>query len=136
MVQISCPLCCNETFDSPSTLKIHLVDIVENLHCPTCHEKFDKLSDLVDHLDTACALIIEIDDQSIESPQSIEETGELSESILARALLEGGKGTTELVEEQVQYYCQSCDSQFGDIDDHLSNFHQGQEIILVTFHYI
>lgn len=53
-MQLICPLCCDETFPSFSSLKYHLLSIAENLFCPACNSRFDDIPELVEHLDTEC----------------------------------------------------------------------------------
>lgn len=45
-----CPICCNETFDSKETLLQHISDILENLYCPVCKNKWSTLEHLIKHL--------------------------------------------------------------------------------------
>lgn len=47
---IKCPVCCDRTFDSKSTLLEHLINILKNLYCPICDNKQATLVHLVDHL--------------------------------------------------------------------------------------
>ncbi|XP_968302.3 zinc finger protein ZFP2 [Tribolium castaneum] len=93
MAILNCPLCCHETFETAATLKNHILTILDNLLCPTCGKKFEKLADLAQHLD-------DNDCQGGDAPA------------------EG------------QYYCQMCDLHLDDIDEHLRQSHEGQEILL------
>lgn len=57
MDSLTCPVCCNETFMSHDSLKIHIlqiVDHIDNLACPSCNEKCADLLDLADHLGREC----------------------------------------------------------------------------------
>lgn len=110
MVVLTCPLCCNETFSTVSSLKCHILEIVDNLMCPKCNTKFDKLQDLVDHLDNC-----ETEDEGLQ------------DSLLAKALLEPKIKSSE----EGPYYCQLCELKFDDINQHLNELHEGQEVILV-----
>ncbi|RZC37115.1 zinc finger protein 2 -like [Asbolus verrucosus] len=126
MVALNCPLCCNETFPSHTSLKCHILNILDNLTCPSCHLKFPKLAELAEHLESNCA------DAPEAAETKTEHEAPQEGSILARALLASPRpevdGKTEM--EESQYYCQMCDVHFDDIETHLKNFHEGQEIIL------
>lgn len=50
LLKLECPLCCNETFNSHDSLKYHLLSIIDNLLCPSCGQRFEKIHDLADHL--------------------------------------------------------------------------------------
>lgn len=50
--ELVCPLCCNETFSSSSALKYHLLSIIANILCPTCHQRFEHIEELAEHLGT------------------------------------------------------------------------------------
>lgn len=105
-IQLECPLCCSEKFSSHHGLKYHLLSIIDNLICPACSKRFDKILDLAEHLGRECHetnanggsapnLNIKqehVDDQDIENV--------LSKSILAKALLK--KGSDEEVENSQQ----------------------------------
>lgn len=49
-VQLDCPLCCNESFTSHDALKYHLLSIVDNLLCPVCGQRYEKLHELAEHI--------------------------------------------------------------------------------------
>ncbi|KAJ0174595.1 hypothetical protein K1T71_009703 [Dendrolimus kikuchii] len=45
-----CPLCCKELFDSKQALITHLANIIENLNCPICDNKWSSVVHLLEHL--------------------------------------------------------------------------------------
>ncbi|XP_068618007.1 zinc finger protein 271-like isoform X2 [Battus philenor] len=47
---IICPLCCKETFNSKHSLIEHLANILSNLICPICKDKWSTLVHLIEHL--------------------------------------------------------------------------------------
>lgn len=53
-LQLECPLCCSEKFSSHHSLKYHLLSIIDNLICPSCNFRFDKILDLAEHLGREC----------------------------------------------------------------------------------
>ncbi|XP_012252893.1 zinc finger protein 557 isoform X2 [Athalia rosae] len=50
-LSLVCPMCCGETFNSPQSLKYHLLSITDNLYCPSCSQRFDSVLALIQHLD-------------------------------------------------------------------------------------
>lgn len=51
---LDCPLCCSETFTCHNSLKYHLLSISDNLICPACDKRFEKIFDLAMHLGRQC----------------------------------------------------------------------------------
>lgn len=49
-IELKCPLCCNKTFDTKISLIQHLADILSNLTCPICDNKWSSLAHLIEHL--------------------------------------------------------------------------------------
>lgn len=49
-LSLKCPLCCNQTFDSKLSLIEHLANILTNLTCPICDNKWSSLAHLIEHL--------------------------------------------------------------------------------------
>jgi KRAB domain-containing zinc finger protein len=132
MVALNCPLCCNETFATSSSLKCHILEILDNLICPTCQEKFEKLSELAEHLENDCVETLICSGNDVEEVatknEEVEDDVSQGGSILAKALL--AESQPEKDESESEYFCQMCGVDFGDIDEHLNSYHEGQEIIL------
>lgn len=94
-LQLDCPLCCNETFTCPQSLKYHLLSIVDNILCPSCGTRFQTIFELAEHLDIECGNTngksaadsndVNIVNIKIENEDSADES--LNNSILAKALL-------------------------------------------------
>jgi hypothetical protein len=72
---LSCPLCCNETFATSSSLKCHILEILDNLICPTCQEKFEKLSELAEHLENDCVETLICSGNDVEEVATKNEEG-------------------------------------------------------------
>lgn len=49
-LSLKCPLCCNQTFASKLSLVEHLANILTNLTCPICENKWSSLAHLIEHL--------------------------------------------------------------------------------------
>ncbi|CAG4956648.1 unnamed protein product [Parnassius apollo] len=49
-VMLRCPLCCKETFNSKHKLTEHLANVLSNLVCPICDDKWSTLVHLIEHL--------------------------------------------------------------------------------------
>ncbi|XP_028177164.1 zinc finger protein 595-like [Ostrinia nubilalis] len=49
-MSLKCPLCCNQTFDSKLSLVEHLANILSNLTCPICENRWSSLAHLIEHL--------------------------------------------------------------------------------------
>lgn len=47
---ISCTLCCKETFKSKHELIEHLANVLANLICPICKDKWSTVVHLIEHL--------------------------------------------------------------------------------------
>lgn len=153
---LECPLCCSEKFSSHHSLKYHLLSIIDNLICPACSTRFDKILDLAEHLGRECHeaeanvaapnlnIKQEVVDQDIENV--------LSKSILAKALLKKGKKKEEnqaannvqknseneeegqemngMEEGEDLFYCSSCAIHFTSVEDHLRKYHEGHEVLI------
>ena len=59
MGTLVCPLCCNSTFAHQKSLKQHLLDVVKNVQCPDCNERFETIVHLAYHLDGMCGSAID-----------------------------------------------------------------------------
>ncbi|GJQ80970.1 hypothetical protein Trydic_g4787 [Trypoxylus dichotomus] len=168
---LQCPLCCNEEFTSYSSLKYHLLSIIDNLTCPACSKRFDKILDLAEHLGRECHDSNENDlneQQMIISTLNIKtedcgvevDNNNYNNSILAQALLKkdnttpqeqcgadkkSGAGkmkdsnqqqdtkersTGDVNENEEYFYCSSCAVSFSSINEHLQQYHEGQEIFI------
>ncbi|KAK0166299.1 hypothetical protein PV328_004732 [Microctonus aethiopoides] len=46
-----CPMCCGETFNNSQSLKYHLLSMTDNLYCPSCSQRTDSVTALIQHLD-------------------------------------------------------------------------------------
>lgn len=131
MVELNCPLCCNETFTSRLSLKTHILNILENICCRSCDEKFETLANLAKHLENDCGGGDLIISKGISKHQDISNKNALGEdSILAKALL-GGLPTDNQEEENLPYYCQMCSMHLDNVEEHLKYYHDGQEVIMV-----
>lgn len=140
-ISVQCPLCCTEEFSSLHSLKYHLLDVMENLKCSLCNEKFHGVRDLIVHLD-GC----EKKNKKNATGEDIEES--LEKSILAKALLkkpgeepmeeesENVLVTAEEVDDsdaedgELLYECSTCQLQFASVEEHIKEFHAGTEVVL------
>ena len=89
-LKLNCPLCCKEVFDSHEVLKDHLLNMADNLICPSCSNHFEKIVDLVKHLDDCRdnkTQIADIPEESVLSQPVSESDDKEMNSILAQALL-------------------------------------------------
>lgn len=153
---LECPLCCSEKFSSHHSLKYHLLSIIDNLICPACGKRFDKILDLAEHLGRECheaeanVAAPNLNIKQEEDDQDIENV--LSKSILAKALLKKGakkdaenEATNGIqintekdeVEEMTGeddgedlFYCSSCAIHFTSVEDHLQKYHEGHEVFI------
>ncbi|XP_011861958.1 PREDICTED: zinc finger protein 91 isoform X2 [Vollenhovia emeryi] len=50
-LNLTCPMCCGETFNNPQSLKYHLLSLTDNLYCPGCSQRSDSVAALIQHLD-------------------------------------------------------------------------------------
>jgi hypothetical protein len=50
-LNLVCPMCCGETFNNPQSLKYHLLSMTDNLYCPSCSQRSDSVTALIQHLD-------------------------------------------------------------------------------------
>lgn len=130
---LKCPLCCEETFSSHHTLKYHILSLTENLLCPACDKRFYNLYDLTDHLGTECK------DQNMLNTTNKIESGHdtLAKPIKSKensenTSLELLTPKTEVVEnEEDTYFCHMCNIDIRSVEEHLEQYHQGEEIIMV-----
>ncbi|KAF5290592.1 hypothetical protein FQR65_LT11543 [Abscondita terminalis] len=142
-LELHCPLCCTETFSCHSSLKYHLLSISENLICPSCGKRFEKIFDLAMHLGNKCLDPpddINVEDNNNATEQCFVKTeimqedddATLSNSILAKALSRDNlKNVTE--NEQTEddvYHCTSCEMNFTSVEEHIKSFHDGHEVFL------
>lgn len=47
---LKCPLCCEESFDSLRSLKMHISDVLNKLECPICKGNFNAFENFAQHL--------------------------------------------------------------------------------------
>nr|CAH7727090.1 unnamed protein product [Callosobruchus chinensis] len=147
-LELTCPLCCHEKFVSHSTLKNHILSILNTLRCPACSKPCDDLSQLADHLDRLCQE--EQNSQDIENNDTIlsntdEEGAGNDNNSKDRHILhenvqeEGIQKENDLREEyiadndetkQTNYFCIMCNLGFDAIDEHLEQYHEGEEVVL------
>lgn len=129
---LKCPLCCEETFSSHHALKYHILSLTENLLCPACDKRFYNLYDLTDHLGRECK------DQNTEYDQITDEKPieenfkqpiqNKTDDIQMEKLIP----KCEVVEnEEESYFCHMCNINILSVEEHLSQYHQGEEIIMV-----
>lgn len=51
LINLTCPMCCGETFTDPEALKHHLLNMTDNLYCPSCSLRTYSIAALIQHLD-------------------------------------------------------------------------------------
>lgn len=156
-LQLNCPLCCNESFTSYETLKCHLINVYENLKCSVCDKKCENLFELIEHIgrescdeiekqshagDTSYEeIIIKREDNEEEDEDDGDSTSMLIQTLSDnRDLNETTEDNfdiaklkneeVELEEQEDMYYCSSCDVSFPSINDHINEYHKGQEVFL------
>lgn len=156
---LECPLCCSEKFSSHHSLKYHLLSIIDNLICPACSTRFDKILDLAEHLGREChEAEASVSAPNLNIKQEVEEDPDnenvLSKSILAKALMKTGtkkgsknsqaanakqKKTEEADDPQQEtneedgedlFYCSSCAIHFTSVEDHLQKYHEGHQVFI------
>ncbi|CAH0564250.1 unnamed protein product [Brassicogethes aeneus] len=75
-------------------------------------------------------------EETIENIQlHIEEgSNSVNQSILAQALMSNSENVDESEDnpEETLYNCQMCDMNFNNIEEHLQNYHEGEEVVLET----
>lgn len=152
-LHIKCPLCCNETFNSYDSLKSHLLNIFENLKCTACDKRCETLFELIEHIGEECCeeneknsnagdtsyeeIIIKHEDNDDEDQDDDND----STSMLLQTLSDNhnineiedddfNKNKMKDEAEEDLYYCSSCDVSFPSINDHINEFHVGQEVFL------
>ncbi|KAF5306261.1 hypothetical protein FQA39_LY08959 [Lamprigera yunnana] len=149
-LKLECPLCCTETFSCHNSLKYHLLSISENLICPSCGGRFEKILDLAMHLGEKCSSQSEenlsdsespkmenkntLDDIKIVAVRSLED--DVENTLPATALFkissskaEGEDEENELCEDDV-YHCSVCEMNFTSINQHLKAHHDGYEVFI------
>lgn len=127
---LKCPLCCEGTFSSHQSLKYHILSITENLFCPACDKRFYNLTDLTDHLGTEC---------KEQETKPIIHKDESGEKKLSQAM---SKPSQELLDPKVEvdseeesYFCHMCNINILSVETHLSEYHQGEDIVMVYMNY-
>lgn len=126
---LKCPLCCEETFTSHQSLKYHILSITENLFCPSCDKRFYNLSDLTEHLGRECT-----DENSDVISNNKRDLCKNEKSLPNESSSFSGVTLVPKVEvkgEEETYFCHMCNIDILSVEDHLSEFHQGEEIIMV-----
>lgn len=156
-LQLHCPLCCSETFSCHNSLKYHLLSISENLICPSCGKRFERIFDLAMHLGNQCVDPLSEPDVAVEEKcaniesepvtvtpicvkiETDNATNTVTSSILARALTKDTVEDNSLDQHPNQedesdneevYVCSTCDVQFNSIEDHVKEFHDGHEVYI------
>lgn len=124
---LKCPLCCEETFPSPESLKYHILSLTENLLCPSCDKRFYNLYDLTEHLGRRCT-DHNVDESAQERSTNVEDSGKTTfERLIPKVeVVENEDAQTEET-----YFCHVCNINILSIQEHLENCHQGEEIIVV-----
>lgn len=72
-ISLMCPMCCGETFENSESLKVHLLNMTENLFCPGCSTKTYSVAALIQHLD-CCGKEFEQDEHNKEECNDFETT--------------------------------------------------------------
>lgn len=146
-LQLECPLCCNETFSSHDTLKHHLLTMIDNLVCPSCELRFEKIFDLAEHLGRDCCesnIKEDAGDSNYEQiiiKQEESDEGENEKESCDETMPNDSKSDKDVSEnvevptkdeenEQELYYCSSCATSFSSVQEHIQEYHQGQEVFL------
>lgn len=130
---LRCPLCCEETFPSHDALKYHILSLTENLLCPACDKRFYNLYDLTDHLGRECneqnmdsvSNKIENGRDTLAKPIKVNESSENTSLELLTPKVEGTEN------EEETYFCHMCNINILSVEEHLEQYHQGEEIIMV-----
>ncbi|CAG9788769.1 unnamed protein product [Diatraea saccharalis] len=95
---LKCCLCCEKTFESKSAFAEHLTNILANLSCPVCNNKWSSLAHLIEHLTLdEC----QPDDSLIENLQVIDDNNPQIEntcSLLKTYEENGNLQTTDISE--------------------------------------
>lgn len=143
---LNCPLCCNESFDSPVDLKLHILDVLNRLNCPTCDEHFSAFDNFILHI-KECEIegnsegseIIETDIDINSEGENVEDNNGLEEDYLIPGILWSifthinyFKYFSEEILEENEYYCEICDVRFTDMKKHLMEKHMGQQVVVVS----
>lgn len=130
---LKCPLCCEETFSSHHALKYHILSLTENLLCPACDKRFYNLYDLTDHLGRGCKeqdaeyvsnteVKTHIED-NFKQPTQNKSDDTSFEKIIPKVEVVGN--------EEESYFCHMCNINILSVEEHLEQYHQGEEIIMV-----
>lgn len=135
MVELVCPLCCNETFASRETLKHHLLGVISNLRCPSCDEVFANVQDLTQHLDKDCEdraeTILDIKNFIVKQEAKDGKTPEVSDIVVAEIdPSETAFSMEECELEEETFFCSSCKFNFSSLEDHLMQFHEGENVAI------
>lgn len=130
---LKCPLCCEETFSSHHALKYHILSLTENLMCPACDKRFYNLYDLTDHLGRECKDINTEYIENNENKHYIEEDLKKSnENNLDNTTIQLLTPKVEVAEnEEDTYFCHMCNINILSVEEHLEQYHQGEDIIMV-----
>lgn len=129
---LKCPLCCEETFSSHQSLKYHILSLTENLFCPSCDKRFYNLCDLTDHLGRECKEIPEdISNQISSRDVSSTNPKKYLQNEINSSPGDANLPKTEIKNEEETYFCHMCNINILSVEDHLSEYHQGEDIIMV-----
>ncbi|XP_044759415.1 zinc finger protein 2-like [Coccinella septempunctata] len=123
-----CPLCCNESFDSPQALKTHILDVLSRLVCPICEENVNGLQNFEQHLqdcrteensetNSLCETDIKIEGGTVGTDQK-----ENNILVQDNHLIKDGR------REGIEYYCEICDVYFSEMKKHLVENHMGEQV--------
>lgn len=135
MGELVCPLCCKETFSSRETLKHHLLGAISNLHCPSCDKLFANVQDLAQHLDKDCEdraeTILDIKNFIVKQEAKDAKTAEVSDIVVAEIEPPETEFSMEDCElEEGTFFCSSCKFNFSSLEDHLMQFHEGENVAI------
>lgn len=134
-ISLKCPLCCEESFPSHSSLKYHILSLTENLVCPACDKRFYNIYELTDHLGRGCEdCKDDIVDNVLECVavefESVSKTSEMNPVKGLQNELIVPKSEKLEIEEDT-YFCHVCNINIISVEEHLQQYHQGEDIIMV-----
>lgn len=145
-LSLKCPFCCEETFSSHLALKYHILSIFDNILCPACNCRFDTIMELIEHLDRECKdqesnteliakdhIKTESEDFSITSKDiRVDNDQQEDEATSGDCLLKTAVDGNDEEYETPTFLCEMCNMQFESVEEHLEEFHEGEDVILVS----
>ncbi|XP_045476196.1 zinc finger protein 2 homolog [Harmonia axyridis] len=117
---LKCPLCCEESFDSLRSLKMHISDVLNKLECPICKGNFNAFENFAQHL-LECEVCESENTESINDSNSDGNSKNLDENNFSEEKNEN---------ENVKNYCEICDVRFEEVKKHLSEYHVGEQVAI------